>query len=165
MLEVTKNYTGRQVDLEFLQEVRDPLPHVEVAMRLGNPRVSRNVAGVQKVVQRYVLLFLTQVGSTRNHPAVGTRSISQLQTNAARGPAAVRQVFELANRKVLAAMRSDDVQFDVFGALPADEIILAAELRSSSYNPHTSTLSLEVWITLQAGSVFSFVIPTPIPIR
>lgn len=161
----TRDYTGRQVDLEFLQEIREPLLGTEVDMRLGHPTVSRNVTGVQKAVQRYVLLFLTQLGTIRGAPGLGTLAIPQLRANAGRGAVKIRQVFEIANRRVLQALRADDEQFDVFGPIPADEIILSAELRSSSYVLATSTLSLEVWITLQSGSVFSFVIPTPIPVR
>lgn len=164
-LPTSRDYTGRQVDLEFLHEIQLPAGVVSVDMRLGNPKVSRSVTGIQKAVQRYVIVFLTELGSIRHDPRIGTRSVQQLRSVASRGPSWVRGVFTVANRRALSIIRSEDQDTETYGDIPDDERIESVELMGSTYDAGNSVLSLTIGVTTRAGLMFRFVIPTPIPSR
>jgi hypothetical protein len=155
----TTDYTGRFVDL-FIFEGAEPAD--EQRIRLGFTEEGGQVtAGIQKLVQSFALLFLTEQGSIAAQPTQGTEFVGGMRVQRIQDEADVLSEFTLAKELVrqqlaLAANDSD---------LPDDEILDDATLESFNLNGDTSTLSLNVRVTSLAGDEREVVLPVPVAIR
>ena len=154
----TTDYTDRQLDLELLQSIAIPAGSqaVSVSTALKPPKV---VAGVEKVVQRYTLLFLTTVGDMIYDREQGTNFISAVMRGNIHDRAGLQTYFAASNDAVLAQMASDDAKTDVYGAMPLDEQIDSAQLLDFDIDFGTATVKLSVEITTKAGTSIEFVVP------
>lgn len=152
----TKSYAGRQVDIEALK-------HVEKMLRIQrvHPDVNtdpRIVAGIEKAVQRYAKLFLTDIGSDKLAPRVGSQLVSRARSGNVSNYAVLDSLYAIANRNALAAIRADD-QNELFGEIPDDERIVSTRLVDMELDRSTATIRIHVFITTAAGDTFTFIIP------
>ncbi|MEG7795894.1 hypothetical protein, partial [Listeria monocytogenes] len=66
---ITTNYTGRKIDLHIMQGVKAP---GSSDISLGFGKISNYCSGVQKLIQRYTIMLLTEIGSQENFPTFGS---------------------------------------------------------------------------------------------
>ena len=155
---VTRDYSGKQVDLEFLQTVREPVDAVELSMSaVRGP--SRRVAGIQKAIQRYVALLLTPSASVPFSDDDGNVLYAALSAGSVSNLGYLRHLFNMANAVALDIMRRDDYNITQFGAQPPDERVESVSLSGMAIDHATSTLSLSLTFRTAAGSDYSYILP------
>lgn len=152
----TKSYAGRQVDIEALK-------HVEKMLRIQrvHPDVNtdpRIVAGIEKAVQRYAKLFLTEIGSMKLSPNVGSRLVSRARNGSIANYAVLDSLYATANRNAVLAIRADD-ENDAFGEIPDDERIVNVRLVEMLLDRKTATIKIHVFIETASGDTYTFIIP------
>ena len=152
------NYSGRQIDVELLQSITEPLvtQQVSISNVTKQPKI---VTGVQKALQRYTTLFLSILGDVRFAADQGTNFMAALWSGRIWNAAVLLTAFALANQATLRQMYLDDARPEVFGDTSADEVIAAAVLEDYSVDATTGTVSLTIAFTTAAGSVINYVIP------
>lgn len=149
----TTNYSGRTVDLLLLQFVDQPKSDVKV-----KPDVSKSprmVTGIEKLVQRYALLFLTQVGSVKNCPNEGTEFMNRLGSGHIYDDNTLRSNAALANKTVFNLIRVEDKALDTAD----DEALLSSEITDLSMDRSTATVYVTVAITSVAGEKYVYTTP------
>lgn len=158
----TTDYSNRQVDLESLQTIAraSGLTRVTKTLARTTPKV---VAGIQKMLQRYVSLLLTTKGSIFLAPEQGTNFIPRILRGGGRSDGHIVDTFALASSDAIAQMRRDDARDAVYGEVQPDEQIRRASLLDFSMDIPTGVLYLAVQIENQAGDAASYVLPVPVP--
>lgn len=152
----TKSYAGRQVDIEALKHVEKMLSIQRVHPDVNtDPRI---VAGIEKAVQRYAKLFLTEIGSMKLAPKVGSRLVSRARNGSISNYAVLDSLYATANRNAVVAIRADDDN-EVFGAIPDDERISNVRLVDMVLDRKSATIKIHVFIETAAGDTFTFIIP------
>lgn len=153
----TRSYAGRQLDIEMLKHVEHMLRKQRVLPDVhDDPRI---VAGIEKAVQRYAKLFLTNIGSVKLDGEVGSEILRKVKTGQVSNLAYLGHLASLANLHALLAIEKDDVDTDTFGEMPDDERIVSTTIVDLELNRATSTVRVHVLITTAAGNDFTFVIP------
>jgi hypothetical protein len=154
----TIDYSKRQVDIELLQSVEKPTEMVRVILGLATttPKI---VTGIQKVAQRYALLFLSTVGEVRFAPNQGALILSQVGGGRIQNRGQLQVAFAASNSTVLNQMKSDDSQFETYGEIPDDERILDAILLDFDIDFATSVVYLRVRLLTGAGTDIIYVVP------
>lgn len=162
IVDYSTNYSGRQADLEYLQTVDKPRGTIPVSRTVG-ARQPKGVAGLQKMLQRYVVLLLTRIGDVYLKPEQGTRFIEQLIRGGGRSRGYLSTAFAFASVDVISQMRHDDSQEDLFGVIPDDEQISIARLLNYEVDVLSRTLSLRIYLESQAGPGAEYIVPVPVP--
>lgn len=158
MRTTSRDYTGRQVDLEVLQTVK--VPSGSVAMSLtAVDGTSRRVTGIQKAIQRYVTLFLTPSSSVPFPYAENNILMDELSAGRVADAGYLRHLFNMANAAALDTIRRDDYNTDRFGALEDDERIESVDLDGVTVDYDTSTLGLSLVFRTAAGESYAYVVP------
>ena len=157
----TASYAGRQLDMELLQHVAVPYdqrvyPAVDHERDGSGPRIC---SGMEKVVQRYAKLLLTDLGSVKFDDNLGNDLMSSIRKGEVYSTAWLTHLFNEANRNVLNAMIIDDNDTDKFGDLPDDERIDSAELVDLEIDPATASVRIHVKITTLAGEEYEYIAP------
>lgn len=154
----TRDYTGRQVDLECLQTVTQPTGTVEMSLTavLGG---SRRVTGMQKAIQRYVTLLLTPSSSVPFPFSPLNSLLSELRAGRVADLGYLRHLFNMANAAALDAIRKDDYNTTQFGDQADDERIASVDLDGMTIDYATSTLGLSLVFRTEAGSDYAYVLP------
>jgi hypothetical protein len=150
------DYSGRKVDISIL---RTPQPTAvgshPVSLAFG--KNAQLCAGVQKLVQRYAIILLSNIGSQTEYPNFGTRFLLTLQQGLSPVDALrARQIFSLANYTASNIIKNYQITAT---DLPQDE-----QLDSSSLIDivlYAGSASFSVQITTLAGDVIDFLIPLP----
>lgn len=153
---VSTDYTGRFVDL-FIAQGASAAGEQELTLSLGDMR-GRVTTGVQKAAQTFVILFLTEKGSSRHDPDYGTNFLFAIRrTNASQSK--VRVAFREAAQDAInqqASYRRSDAS--------DDEILDTAELVNfASQDP--TMMELTVRLTTVAGEARDIVLPVTLAIR
>lgn len=159
----TVDYANRLVDLELLQSITDPGPVTRVYptfTRLTDDgyTVPKMVTGVEKAVQRYVKLLLTDIGSVHFDEDVGGELVVRTFNGSISSTAVLDHLFALANDSALSKLAEDDSD-ERFGPSPDDERIVMATLESSNVNTGAGTISLSINIEMASGTTYTYVIP------
>lgn len=155
----TRDYTGRTVDMEFLQTEHGDLGELELSLTSTLGGVSRRVAGVQKAVQRYVALLLTTSDSVRFPEAETNTMLSELRAGTVSDMGYMRHLFNTASAAALDIIRRDDYNTTRFGPQAEDEKIASVDLANISISYESSTISLSLVFRTEAGSDYAFVVP------
>lgn len=158
MTGVSRDYTGRLVDLEVLQTVLVPDGTVSLSTTAADG-VSRRVTGMQKAVQRYVALLLTPSSSVPFPYTTGNDLMDALRAGSVSDAGYLRHLFNVASAVAIDTLRHDDYNTNRFGAIPDDERIESVELAGVTVDYGTSTLGLSLVFRTAAGSDYSYVIP------
>ena len=153
-----KDYAGRQIDIELLQTITKPqgVVKMNISTIASPPKV---VAGIQKALQRYTLLFLSAYGDIAYAPLQGTQFGMALNKGAIYDRTSVQTNFAAANNLVLRQLQTDDNLAATFGAIPDDERIVAVQLTDFNVDYATATVLLIVQVTTQAGTTVDYVLP------
>lgn len=157
----TIDYANRQLDMELLQHVADPVdqrvyPSVDHRKDGSGPSV---VTGMQKVVQRYANLLLTDLGSVKFDSSVGGEFLSDIREGRIQSNSYLEFSFALASDNAVRKMVSDDEMTDVYGDIPDDERILGANLVDYELRPEKGSIYVHVAIETVAGESYEYVIP------
>jgi hypothetical protein len=155
--DVTTNYTGRKKDISIMQ-YPDPTNIDPQDITLSFGRIGSFCAGVQKLIQRYTIILLTNLESQIYYPTFGASLISSLRNGSAPTDLiGVTQVFNSANYEAVATIKSAQVNDQ---ESPDDERIFSAELEDTSRLGDAIYFSVK--ITTESSTAISFVLPLPI---
>lgn len=162
MITVSTDYSGRLVDLEFLQSITsiNDVTAVSKSIALQQPKM---VTGMQKLLQRYTTILLTTLGGVHLMPDQGTRFLSQVLRGGGRSRGHILQTFAFANVDVIEQLRREDNATDLFGQQEPDEMIGIANLIDYTVDTGKGILSLVIYIENKVGETFNYVLPVPIP--
>lgn len=151
---VSTDYSTRKKDLHIFQGV-DPNKPARIDPAFG--RISNYCAGVQKLVQRYAISLLTEIGSQENYPDFGTDLISSLiNSSNLINKADVTHIFNFANMKVITTFR--DYQREN-ADMPEDEQIDTAVLNDIVVANNMISLLIQIYPV--SGSTTQFLLPLP----
>jgi len=156
-IKTTTDYTGRKLDVSLLQypDVRNPDAQT-MDITVGN--IGRFCAGVQKLIQRYTILLLTDLGSQEDFPTEGTSFLANIKNGSGViDRLAASQTFALANYGVVVRLKEYQAQTD---GLPLDEQLASAKLRNIVLRG--DYVGFDVFLTTEAGSTADFLVPLPI---
>ena len=150
------DYTGRRKDLSILQYPDLVTPDGgEVFPKFGNP--SRFCAGVQKLIQRYTILLLTNINSQDFYPEFGTDFLWPLQSGTdPTDSIAARQIFILADYAAVNVIKNYQIDNP---DLPNDEQLDFTTLRNITL--YGGYVSFDVKLTTLAGEAVDFLVPLP----
>ena len=159
----TTDTAGRALDLSVLFQI-DSINTTPKRMSLtvaaddGTPYF---ITGLQKLVQRYVILFMTAQGSNEYAPAAGTVLIQQYLNSAVTRRAQIIHLFHLSNTQVIDQIRREDSSSAFGSSPPLDEQLASSQLVSFTIDTGTATVRLRVKLTSQSGDTAVFVLPVP----
>jgi len=152
MSRVTKDYTGRKVDLNILQaESENSLSGVTLSF-FGGEITSGPLATAQKVL----IALLTERGSVPSSPDYGTLFLQKLLSGQIPNRTILRQEFAIAAYAVIGYFRR------VEGDLPDDEKI--ADITLDSFNLVGDDVYLRIRVTTNALENRTIILPVNIPI-
>jgi hypothetical protein len=157
---VVTDYTGRFVDLLIFEGVK-PADEQRIRLGLSGNDGGKIVAGIQKLVQSYALLFLTERGSIGVNPTQGAEFIAGMRQSRIQDEADVLSEFTLANELVRQQLALTANAQD----LPDDETFDSATLENFSLDHESSTIRLSVKVISLAGTSRDIILPVPIAIR
>jgi phage baseplate assembly protein W len=153
---ISSDYTGRKKDISLFQYPDASLNTTQdVAVAFG--RTSRYCSGVQKLLQAYAVILLTNISSQPDYPDFGTSLMYTLKSGISPvDTIAASQIFNLASYSAVSALRAYQATVD---GQPADERISRATLSDISLNG--SMVNFKVTIVTEAGDAVPFLIPLP----
>jgi hypothetical protein len=152
---IITDYTGRLKDISILQYPdASKMDAQTVLPQFG--RMPRFCAGVQKLVQRYTIMMLTNLESQTKYPDFGTQFLFTLQGGTDPTDSILAsQIFAEANYITVKSLLFYQAQKDT----PADERIASAIL--SNISLYGGYVSFDVTLTTEAGDVLDFIVPLP----
>ena len=153
---VSRDYRGRQVDIELLKHVEEMRDRQVVSPDV--PDSPRLVAGREKVVQRYAKLFLTGYGSVKSDQDIGSDLLSEVAAGRVTDEAYLDHLCAIANASAVVAMSADDSD-ESFGSQPPDERLESVELSGVSLDRASGRAHVKARITTGSGDDFEFIIP------
>jgi hypothetical protein len=153
---VTTDYTGRKKDINLFE-----LPDAtKVDAQTVLPKFGKNArfcAGVQKLIQKYAIILLTNVNSQTNYPDFGTDFMYTLKAGISPvDKLRAAQIFNLASYDAVKTLKNYQIDHP---EIPLDERIALAKL--SSITLYGGLVSFDVSITTEAGSKIDFLVPLP----
>jgi len=155
----TADYTDRQVDIELLKSISEP-----VAIKRVHPETAattpRAVAGIQKAVQRYAHLLLSTLDDIKFKPEIGGMLVTSLLSGTVSNSGYMTHLFILASSNAVNTMNSDDND-PSFGTIPDDEYLERADLSNIEIDYDDGVVSFEVIFTTRAGTNYTYVVPVP----
>ena len=157
-MNTTTDYSGRQVDVELLQTIIQPSGVVPVSISSINT-AAKMVAGIQKLVQRYTLLLLTNLNDVKFDAEQGGDLLKLVLDGYVQDTGQLQYAFASANNRVVTQLNNDDLDGETYGTTPMDEMISEAILLDANVEKATSTAYLRIQIISQAGTEFTFVLP------
>jgi hypothetical protein len=167
---ISTDYTNRTKDISILQYPNpynsaesssawtltqiDTYPNI-VAPSFG--KTTRFCAGVQKLIQKYAIILLTNVGSQIGFPSFGTTFLYSIQEGLSPvDTLRASQLFTIASYKAVNTL----IEYQTNNpTTPTDERIVSAELVDVVLASGVATFSVE--ITTEAGSTIPFLLPLP----
>ena len=142
----TTDYTARKKDISVFQNPDGGLEGTQTVLPLfgKNPRFC---AGVQKLVQKYAIILLTNISTQPNYPDFGTAFLYTI--NGGIDPTdkiAASQIFNIASYDAVATLRAYQ---STDANIPADERIYSATLTGIAlYSTFISFDAFEVVVFL-----------------
>lgn len=149
----TTTYSDRTVDLLLLQTVYTPVTDKEVTPAVvTTPHI---VTGIEKLVQRVALLFLTQQGSIKNSESEGSTFI----TNLAHGKITDDYTLQIEATAAVTSVASQIKQEDVQLKTPDDEALQDLTAVDLQLNRSTATVTVSLEIVSVAGEHYTYTVP------
>jgi len=158
---VSTNYEGRNIDLSILgftgvasleELTADTKPITPV---VGNP--SRFCSGIQKLIQRYTINLLTELGSQPDDLEFGTLFITQIRRRQnSLSQIDVEHYFNVANLRIMNVFR----EYEQTNELPDDEALRIARL--SDFEVDGDTVYIKIELITRSEEEVAFLIPLPI---
>jgi len=156
----TRDLTGRRIDFGALQRVTEVQDEIRLTSTVSRGGYGDRITGLQKLVQRYTILFLTIQGNVKYAPLQGTNFVDALNRGIIQTNETVLHQFVFANSAVNSQLASDDVNPDMGPIAPDDERIASAVLQSFEIDYTNARLFLQIAITNLQGETTIFVLPT-----
>lgn len=148
----TNDYSGRKVDVLALDGAfNDSVFPMNQTLYSENGKVC---AGIQKLAQRWLIEFLTPLGSIPYLKSRGCDFINKVRSGRIRTEVDAALVFNFAKEKVANNLRKEDAE----GTYPDDEMYANVELLAIKVNIGVG-LSMSVRIDSIAGDARVFVLP------
>ena len=157
MRQYTTDYSNRQLDLEIMQTVIRPVDSVLLSLSLTKQPI-KVITGMQKLAQRFALTFLTQLADVHFDQTFGTDFWAALVQGAAQNTGQLQVAITLASTEAVAIMNNDDVDV-IYGAIPADEQLVSANLLDFTVDTSSGTIYLQIELINQAGDSYVYVLP------
>jgi hypothetical protein len=153
---ISSNYIGRKKDISIFQYPdASKLGEQTVAPKFG--KSARFCTGVQKVVQAYAVILMTNLSSQENYPSFGTDFLYTLQGGISPVDSLLAaQVFNIASYKAVSTLKTYQASND---SIPLDEQIASAELTNISL--YGGQAAFDVTIKTEAGDNVEFIVPLP----
>lgn len=154
------DYTGRTIDLSIFIGAK---PAGEDKLTLDFTSGGDVITGIEKMVQTFTLLFLTEQGTVEYYPTLGTPFITSVRKGFINNESDVKNQFNLAVELIRQTM---DLAADAaVPALPPDETYESAELLSFSLDKAASLLTMQIKVNSVAGSSRAVILPVPLAIQ
>jgi hypothetical protein len=154
------NYAERTVDLLLLKTVlRAPVTNKRVDLDVEHDPMI--VTGVEKLLQRYVLIFLSELGTCHVDEGRGTRIMADVSNGRIYDEATLTTSAAEANMLTRDQIAADDSDSES----PSDERLSNSEVTSVSLDKQTATARISVRITTEAGDSLDYIIPVGIGVR
>lgn len=150
---VSSDYTGRTKDINIFG-YKNPLTQTVSTAAMSFGATSSYCTGVQKLMQRYTIMFLTNLGSQPNYPTFGTDFVTTVSST--QSGADMTHVYVFANKLVIDAFREYQ---QVTKNLPTDEQLQTVLLKSISYD--SGVLNLAITFLTSAGDTVDYILPLP----
>jgi len=150
------DYTDRKRDLSILH-TPDPSTNdaIQVSVSFGRP--STFCAGLQKLIQRYVIILLTNLESQPGFPAFGTDLLTNLQSGLSPvDKLRASQLFNLASYAALDVIRKEQIQNPT---TPKDERILSTSLEGIALSGGRASFRVKIETESETSAVF--LVPLP----
>lgn len=152
------DYSGRKVDLFIFQ---DAALTGDKKLYLGFGTAGEMITGIEKLMQSFLSLFLTRLGTIPSNPTLGTDFVTSMQQGRILDDGDVISEFSLAVeqvRRTLALVAEQET-------LPADETFASAVLDSFDLDEANSKLTMKVRVSSAAGISRTVYLPVPVAIR
>lgn len=155
-----KDYVGRKSDMLAFQGFapmrgRDQLLVQELVRAHDGGSLT---TGIQKLVQRVLLILLTPMGSRKYRPLEGTMFMVDSRIGLWRTVADVQQSFYAAKLQVARQCQAVELTTDPaderYGTITLDGVTLTGD-----------KVAIRVTVTSLAGNNFTFITPIQVPIR
>lgn len=154
---VSINYAGRTVDL-FIFYGAKPTGDQKIHTSLGDQ--GEVITGIQKMVQTFTILFLTERGSLPLFPDLGTSFLAELRNRNIRDESSIKNFFAAAVEQVSQTLALADIA----GTFPPDETFESAILLDFRLDHTEGKLILRVQVNSAAGPGRVIYLPIPVPI-
>lgn len=129
-----------------------PLSGSDAVVSFGIPRLGRSVSGMSKLVQDFLLIFMTTPGSDVFDQNAGGGAMAIIGQPATGGDGSATAKLALAvdrSRQQLLRLQAK------YPRIPTDERLMAASLANVSFSPTTTTVSATVYLQNMAGDASS----------
>lgn len=150
------DYTERKRDISIFQNPDFmSSDRQQVALKFG--KSAKFCAGVQKLIQQYTIILMTDLGSQPSFLDFGTSLVLTLKRGISPvDKIALTQLFGLANYSVVTKLKN---YYAENTDIPEDEQISSAILNDVSVRG--SSVFFEIMLTTVAGEQLEFLIPLP----
>lgn len=118
---------------------------------------NRSVTGVQKLIERYIVLLFEVAGSSVYARSEGTDLVSDLLNGSVVSKGQIRHILNFANSQVLRQLQESETIDD-----PPDERVKSTQLTVTGLTG--DVLSFLISIETQAGTSLQFTMPTTVAI-
>lgn len=152
----TTDYTGRKKDISIAYGI-NPKSDARQTVILQFGKISSYCAGIQKLVQRYMVYFMTMLGTQNSYPTFGTNFLKNVTQGNVKTREDLIHEFNFANLAVLSTFK--DYQ-KIHPEMPIDEQISTASL--SNISSSGGSVSLDIRIVSNAGDTVTFLMPLPL---
>lgn len=154
MTTTTTDYTGRLVDL-FISQGLSPTGMKPITLDFDS--TGQIITGIQKAIQTFLIVFLTEKGSNLADPNFGTRFITNVRNSNLRGPQ-----LQIHFRDAVEDFLNQQSRY--IDGLPDDEIL--DEIILDSYNIQSKdSIELNVRINSKAGESQILTLPISLVIK
>lgn len=142
-------------DLETFQTVTSSEDNGRLYLTFSKDNTSRRVTGLQKLVQKYVLTFLTPKGSMSMHPERGTDFMNAFMKGGLQTRSGILSEFSFANLDTVQQIQSQELDDD-----PDEEKLRRAVLLDYAVDFNTGILYFKVQLITAAGTEAVLIMPT-----
>jgi hypothetical protein len=157
------DYAGRTVDLLLLKTVLYvPVANKRVELDVSNvvdePMI---VSGIEKMVQRFVIMFVNAAGSTKFREDHGTGLVPDvakgLVYDMSTLEAEAAEANLIAGRQMILSVEGEDT--------PDDERFASSEVVGLDFSREKSTVMISIRLTTAAGRSYVYIIPVDIGVH
>lgn len=148
-------YKDRTYDLVAFQGIKEAGSTLAPQQLTDPPALGRVCTGTAKLAQRFLLEFLTPLGSMPYNPTHGSSFMPALRRGELHTELAVFAAFAYAVAEIAQTLRREELPTD-----PDDERFADAELAGLGLSSDRLTLSIE--LTTAAGTARPIILPLPI---
>lgn len=153
---ISSDYTGRLKDISIFQSPDASIVGPQdIAPSFGG--TAKFCSGVQKLIQRYAIILLSDAGSQFNYPLFGTAFMSTIKAGISPvDKLAAIQIFSLASYRTVTFLKNYQAEHP---EIPLDERIARADVINVEL--YGSYAAFDVRIYTEAGDSVKFLVPLP----